>query len=189
MGIETRLWLIRHAPVDGPRGVIHGPDAPADTRDASAFAALRAGLPQNAFVVCSPARRTFETAVALGLDPVEQALFREQDFGSWTGRRHDDLIAELGDAYREFWKSPAGNAPPGGESFVDQISRTVAGLAGLPSGDAVLVVHSGTIRAALAIALDLSADAALRFVIDPLSLTRIDWLDSGWRVGGVNQKA
>jgi alpha-ribazole phosphatase len=188
MGIATKLWLIRHAPVDGPRGVIHGQDAPADTSDATGFAMLRASLPPNPFVVCSPARRTFETAVALGLDPVKQALFREQDFGSWTGRRHDDLVAELGDAYRDFWKSPAGSAPPGGESFVDQISRTVAGLAALPSGDAVLVVHSGTIRAVLAIALDPSPEAALRFVIDPLSLTRIDRLAEGWRVGAVNRR-
>jgi alpha-ribazole phosphatase len=188
MSIETRLWLVRHAPVDGPRGVIHGPDAPADTSDATAFAALKAGLPPNALAVCSPARRTFETAVALGLDPVKQAAFREQDFGNWTGRRHNDLLAEFGDAYRDFWKSPAGNRPPGGESFVDQIGRTVAGLAALPPGDAVLVVHSGTIRAVLAIALDLAPDAALRFVIDPLSLTRIDRLERGWRVGAVNRR-
>jgi alpha-ribazole phosphatase len=65
--------------------------------------------------------------------------------------------------------------------------RTVAGLATLPAGDVVLVVHSGTIRAALAIALDLAPDAALRFVIDPLSLTRIDRLTNGWRVVAVNK--
>jgi alpha-ribazole phosphatase len=122
----------------------------------------------------------------LGLDPVAQPLFREQDFGAWTGRRHNDLTAELGAAYHEFWKSPASNRPPGGESFVDQIERAKAGLASLPAGDAVLVVHSGTIRAVLAIALDLTPDGALRFVIDPLSLTRIDRLDSGWRVVAVN---
>ncbi len=188
MSTETRLWLVRHAPVDGPRGVIHGPDAPADTGDAAAFAALKARLPANAFAVCSPARRTFATAVTLGLDPVKQVLFREQDFGAWTERRHDDLVAEFGDAYREFWKSPASNAPPGGESFVDQIGRTADGLAALPAGDVVLVVHSGTIRAALAIALDLRPDAALRFVIDPLSLTRIDRLEDGWRVVAVNRR-
>ena len=188
MGAETNLWLVRHAPVDGPRGVIHGPDAPADVGDAAGFAALRAKLPAKALAVCSPARRTCETALALGLDPVKQDAFREQDFGAWTGRRHDDLVAELGDVYRDFWKSPASNAPPGGESFVDQISRAKAGLAELPAGDAVLVVHSGTIRAVLAIALDLAPDAALRFVIDPLSLTRIDRLDSGWRVVAVNRR-
>jgi alpha-ribazole phosphatase len=185
---ETNLWLVRHAPVDGPRGVIHAPDAPADVSDAAAFAALRAGLPQNAFAVCSPARRTFETAVKLGLDAVKQSAFREQDFGAWTGRRHNDLVTELGDVYRDFWKAPASNRPPGGESFVDQIGRTVAGLEALPSGDAVLVVHSGTVRAVLAIALDLAPDAALRFVIDPLSLTRIDRLENGWRVVAVNRR-
>ena len=188
MGTGTNLWLIRHAPVDGPRGVIHGPDAPADLSDAATFAALSARLPPDAFAVCSPARRTWETATALGLDPVKESTFREQDFGAWTGRRHDDLIAELGEAYRDFWKSPASNAPPGGESFVDQIGRTVDGLACLPSGDVVLVVHSGTIRAVLAIALDLAPDAALRFVIDPLSLTRIDRLENGWRVVAVNRR-
>jgi alpha-ribazole phosphatase len=188
MGAETNLWLIRHAPVDGPRGVIHGPDAPADISDTTAFAALKARLPANAFAVCSPARRTWETAIALGLNPIKQAAFREQDFGAWTGRRHNDLVAELGDAYRDFWKSPARNGPPGGESFVDQISRATAGLAALPAGDVVLVVHSGTIRAVLAIALDLAPDSALRFVIDPLSVTRIDRLENGWRVGSVNQR-
>jgi alpha-ribazole phosphatase len=188
MSAATNLWLIRHAPVDGPRGVIHAPDAPADICDAAAFAALKAKLPQNAYAVCSPARRTWETAVALGLNPIRELEFREQDFGAWTGRRHNDLVAELGDAYREFWKSPASNAPPGGESFIDQIFRATAGLKALPAGDVVLVVHSGTIRALLAIALDLAPDAALRFVIDPLSLTRIDRLENGWRVVAVNQR-
>ncbi len=188
MSNQTNLWLIRHAPVDGPRGVIHDPDAPADISDAAAFTVLKAKLPESVFAVCSPARRTWETALALGLDPLTQACFREQDFGAWTGRRHDDLVAEFGDAYRDFWKSPASNRPPGGESFVDQIGRTAEGLAALPSGDVVLVVHSGTIRAALAIALDLGPAAALRFVIDPLSLTRIDRLENGWRVVAVNQR-
>ncbi|MGO4711771.1 histidine phosphatase family protein [Bradyrhizobium sp. 2TAF24] len=185
----SRLWLIRHAPVDGPRGVIHGPDAPADVSDHIALAGLRRLLPSSATSFCSPARRTRETAAALGLTPQLAPLFREQDFGSWTGRRHDDLAAEMGDAYRAFWAASATNRPPGGESFVDQIARVSRGFAALPDGEAVLVVHSGTVRAALAIALDLAAENALRFVIDPLSLTRIDRLASGWRVAAVNQSS
>jgi alpha-ribazole phosphatase len=186
MSVATQLWLIRHAPVDGPRGVIHAADAPADLSDISAFAALKLRLPASAHAICSPMRRTRETAAMLRLDAVDEPDFAEQDFGAWTGRRHDDLAAELGAAYREFWKSPARSRPPGGESFVDQIERARAGLARLPAGDAVLVVHSGTIRAVLAIVLELSPDSALRFTIDPLSLTRIDRLESGWRVVGVN---
>ena len=188
MTAATNLWLIRHAPVDGPRGVIHSADAPADLRDVAAFAALKARLPVHALAVCSPARRTRETARMLKLDPIDAPDFAEQDFGDWTGRRHDDLAAERGAAYQEFWQSAAGNRPPGGESFTDQIARARRGLTRLPAGDVVLVVHSGTIRALLAVALDLAPDLALRFVIDPLSLTRIDRLESGWRVAGVNQR-
>ena len=184
---ETHLWLIRHAPVDGPRGVIHAPETPADLGDAAAFAALKARLPAGAFAVSSPARRTHETAVRLGLDATEDDAFREQDFGAWTGRRHSEIEAELGEAaYRAFWQSPGTNRPPGGESFADQIARARTGLARLPAGDVVLVVHSGTIRAVLAIALELAPELALRFVIDPLSLTRIDRLESSWRVVAVN---
>ena len=65
---------------------------------------------------------------------------------------------------------------------------TVHGLSRIEAGPATLVVHSGTIRAALCIALDLAPQAALRFVIDSLSLTRIDRLATGWRVVSVNQR-
>jgi len=39
----------------------------------------------------------------------------------------------------------------------------------------------------LCIALEIEPEAALRFAIDPLSLTRIDRLSGGWRVTSVNQ--
>jgi alpha-ribazole phosphatase len=186
MSEDIRLWLIRHAPVAGTSGVIHGNDVPADTSDATAIAALRAKLPGRAVSFASPVIRTLATAAALGLRPIAEQKFSEQDFGDWTGRRHDDLACELGAVYRDFWRAPANSRPPGGESFAEQIVRVGDGLAKLPAGDVILVVHSGTVRAALAIALDLPPEAALRFAIDPLSLTRIDRVASGWRVVGVN---
>ncbi|EJW09976.1 Alpha-ribazole-5'-phosphate phosphatase [Rhodovulum sp. PH10] len=188
MADELRLWLIRHAPVDGPRGVIHAPDAPADLTDTARLEALKAALPKDAPAWVSPARRTVETAQALGLTATEEMDFREQGFGEWTGRRHDDLAVELGPAYTIFWRAPARRRPPGGESFCDQIARVKRGIDTLPDGDAVLVVHSGTIRAALSIALDLAPECALRFVADPLSLTRLDRLAGSWRVGCVNRR-
>jgi len=187
MSEESRLWLIRHAPVAGQSGVIHDSDAPADVSDEAAFAALCAKLPAGAAAFASPSTRTLETAAALGLRPVAEPNFREQNFGDWTGRRHDDLAREPGTAYRDFWRAPANSRPPGGESFAEQVVRVRDGLVGLPPGDVVLVVHSGTIRAALAIALELAPEQALRFAIDPLSLTRIDRLTNGWRIVGVNR--
>ncbi|MBR0956421.1 histidine phosphatase family protein [Bradyrhizobium japonicum] len=184
----TFLWLIRHAPVDGIKGTIHAADAPADLTDHAQLDALRPRLPRDAASYASPSRRTLETARALGLEPDLVSEFSEQDFGSWTGRRHDELAASGGEAYAQFWSDPAHRRPPGGESFEDQVARVRLGLSRIGAGSATLVVHSGTIRAALCIALDLTPQAALRFVIDPLSLTRIDRLATGWRVVSVNQR-
>jgi alpha-ribazole phosphatase len=94
-----------------------------------------------------------------------------------------------------FWLAPAHAVPPGGESFVDVIARVSAAVTRLnrthPGRDIVAVAHGGSIRAALAFALDLDPEAALAFSIDPLSLTRLDHVDGpgaghGWRVSTVN---
>ena len=184
---NTSLWLVRHAAVEGAEGTIWAPNAPADLSDRPSFDRLRTRLPHGAKAYASPIRRTIETAKALQLDPVLVPEFSEQDFGEWTGRRHDDLAVTDGAAYARFWNDPARSAPPGGESFESQIVRVRRGLDRIDQDSAVLVVHSGTIRATLCVALDIEPVAALRFVVDPLSLTRIDRLSDGWRVAAVNQ--
>ena len=165
--------------------------SPLGQEQAAALASYLQTVPFDA-IYASPMKRVQQTLQKLlevqNRNPTVLEQLREVDFGAWTGRRHNDLVTELGETYRDFWKSPAGNRPPGGESFVDQIVRATEGLAALPAGDVVLVVHSGTIRAALAIALGLEPAGALRFVIDPLSLTRIDRLENGWRVVAVNTR-
>ena len=83
---------------------------------------------------------------------------------------------------------PPATGRPAAKVLSIRSSAREQGSRRLPAGDAILVVHSGTIRAVLAIALDLAPDNALRFVIDPLSLTRIDRLEDGWRVVAVNQR-
>jgi alpha-ribazole phosphatase len=185
---DTFLWLVRHAVVDGIAGTIHSSEASADLSDRAHLEALRKHLPHDAVSYASPSRRTVETARALGLDPTLMPEFKEQDFGHWTGRRHDDIAASGGEDYGRFWNDPARSRPPGGESFEDQIARVRQGLRGVAAGPATLVVHSGTVRAVLCIALDITPRAALRFVIDPLSVTRIDRLSSDWRVVSVNQR-
>jgi alpha-ribazole phosphatase len=184
---QSRLWLIRHAPVDGPRGVIHADDAAADVSDTAALLRLQMWLPNPHAAISSPARRARETAAALGLAAVADPSFGEQDFGRWTGRTHAEIRRDSEAAHDAFWRAPASNRRPDGESFVEQIARVSRAIEALPSGDVILVAHAGTIRAALALALDMPPDSALRFVIDPLSLTRLDRLDKGWRVVGVNR--
>ncbi|MBY6260497.1 histidine phosphatase family protein [Azospirillum sp. 412522] len=200
----TRWWLIRHAPVHNPGNVICGSsDREADTGNRAAAAALAAGLPADALWLTSPLRRSRQTAQALwsraprlaGTAVVEPAL-AEQDFGEWEGISHD--IAALRDAEEaaRFWRDPAHHAPPGGESFATVMDRTADALRRLTDlhagRDLVAVIHAGTIRGALALALDLTPEAALRLRIDPWSLTRIDHHHAGtgsWSVGGMNLQA
>ena len=187
MSETTSFWLIRHAAVDGPKGTIWPANAPADLGDRRSLDHLRTHLPQDARAYASTARRTIDTAKALQLDPVLVPEFAEQDFGDWIGRRHDDLAAAGGEAYVQFWNDPARSIPPGGESFESQVARVRQGIGRIEARSAIMVVHSGTIRAMLCIALEIEPQAALRFAVDPLSLTRVDRLRGNWRVMSVNQ--
>lgn len=206
----TRWWWVRHAPVTVNDGCIYGQTDPVcDCDDAAAFLGLASLLPREAVWVTSHLARTHMTAAAIvraglpGPDPVpgpgvivEQDL-AEQSFGDWHGMKYTDLAEMQADAYHRFWLAPAHEAPPGGESFVHVMERVSHAIRRLndehETRDIIAVTHGGTIRAALAEALDLTPEAALAFSIDNLSLTRIERFDGpgvghGWRVVTVNQR-
>ncbi|MHA7060710.1 histidine phosphatase family protein [Azospirillum argentinense] len=196
---NTRWWLIRHAPVPNPGNMIYGRSDPAaDTGDSDALAALAARLPPQAVWVTSHLRRTRQTAAALRLPGSDMALVEralaEQDFGRWEGLSHD-AVAELHpEEARRFWSDPAAEAPPEGESFaavMERVAGAIGRLTDLYAGrDLVAVIHGGSIRAALALALDLTPQAALRLAVAPLSLSRIDHYGSegggSWSVTALN---
>jgi alpha-ribazole phosphatase len=212
---QTCWWWIRHAPVINPGGRVYGQtDVPADTSDAAAFAALAQRLPRDAVWLTTQLRRTRQTAEAIHAALEAAGLARpaldvepefiEQNFGGWQGRTYAEIgayglgagqAAGGGVTGHRFWLAPAHETPPGGESFVTVISRVAAAIERrmeLHAGrNIVVVAHGGTIRAALAKALDLPPETALAFSVDNLSLTRLDRVDGpgpghGWRVGPVN---
>lgn len=209
MADVTRWWWVRHAPVTINNGRCYGQtDLPCDCSNDAAFSALAQRLPKEAVWVTSPLQRTHLTAAGIvkaglpGPDPipgpdvlVEPELI-EQHFGEWQGRTYAELAELNGNLWPRFWLAPAHEAPPGGESFVDLLTRAHPAIARLSAEhrgrDIIAVTHGGTIRAALALALDLAPEAALAITIDNLSLTRIEhFADAnaarGWRVTAVNQ--
>ncbi|MCC7166087.1 MAG: histidine phosphatase family protein [Rhodospirillales bacterium] len=181
---ETRWWWIRHAKVKGGAGTVVGrTDLDADLAGIHPLP----GLPDPARVIATPLKRTQQTLAALGRKPdVIEPAFLEQDFGLWQGRRWDEIGGEA-DSY---WADMGRARPPEGESFADVVARVAVGLhrhgAEIPEGDVLALAHAGSIRAALALALDLSPAKALALTIDNLSLTRLSRTDQGWRVEGVN---
>lgn len=195
---ETRLWWLRHAPVPDPRGRILGQrDLACDTSDEDWFKAIAARLPQRPVVVDSGLLRTRQTLAALEREgsvlapSISEPAFAEQDFGQWTGHGWDELASAKDPDLAAFWADPAGAEPPGGESFAAVVRRVEAGMTRLVAThgerDILICAHAGSIRAALAVALGIDPAKALSFVVEPLSLTRLDHLEQGaWRIGQVN---
>jgi alpha-ribazole phosphatase len=200
---ETRFWLIRHALVDeNSRAILYGiMDVPLceTTLEAQApmYAALASRLPRPAKWKVTPLSRTLRTAQAifnagypaeeLGVEPdlIEQSL------GEWQGLPHAELPAKLAAPQHPFWPLAGDEKPPGGESMVEVIVRAGAALERIAEThrgeDVVIISHGGTIRAAVAYALNVHPDNALHLSIHNLSLTGLERHPEGWRMTCVNE--
>ncbi len=138
-------------------------------------------------VVCSPYRRTVQTAsaiaVAVGLNPREVPELRECDFGAWEGLTFAEVQAGWPDELRD-WLAATAVAPPGGESF-DEVGRRVdsarARLMARYAGRTVVVVsHVTPIKHLVRSALGAPASALHRLRMMPASLSAVSW----WADGG-----
>lgn len=200
--MQHRFWLIRHALVDAAAlTYLYGTnDVPicdsTMAADAPRYAALAARLPRPARLIATPLSRTQVTAAAifragypdtpLGIDPA----FVEQNFGDWQGLPISGFDARTPHERHPFWPIHAAETPPGGESFDEMVARVgpaLDRLAATGPADTIIVTHGGTIRAACAHALKLSAHQALSLSVDNISLTRLEHNDNGWRLISLNE--
>ena len=212
MSTVTRWWWVRHAPVIGHDGRIYGQDDhDCDCSDRETFRRLARVLPDDAVWIATHLRRTQRTAASIAAEmaagptpaPLIEPDLAEQHFGDWQGMTNAELAARRDGAWHRFWLAPAHEAPPGGESFaavVERVSAAVRRLSAAHAGrDIVAVTHGGTIRAALALALNLNPEQALAFSVDNCGLTRLDHIagtagshapdgPDAWRVHLVNAR-
>lgn len=199
----TRFWLIRHAVVEeNARAMMYGTmDVPLCSDSLVSqqpmYTALARRLPADALWFITPLSRTRVTAEAIqkagyGSRPltVEPGLL-EQALGQWQGLSHAEFPTRLEQTPHYFWPVSGAERPPGGESMADVCSRVGKSLdrlaAAHPHQDMVVVSHGGAIRAALAHALHISADTALHFSVQNLSLTILECHDGNWRIVTVNE--
>lgn len=196
---STRWWWVRHGPVVRNNSICVGHlDLVPDLSDHEATAALSEILPDSPVWVCTPLTRTRATLDAIRAHrsgeqpaPIVEPGFAEQHFGRWQGMTYDAVQAETGAAA---WRTPSTIQPPGGERYdalYARVSETVDRVgASCSGGDIVVVGHAGSIRAALAKALDLNLDRALSLSVAPLSLTSMTCHGEGsWSVQFVNRLA
>ncbi len=199
-----RFWLIRHALVDAAAlSFLYGTnDVPVCdatmAAEAPRYATLTARLPHDARLICTPLSRTQDTAAALFragypetkiiIDPA----FVEQNFGEWQGVPIATFDARETHQRHPFWPINAAETPPGGESFDDMVARVGPALdrlaATATTRDTIIITHGGTIRAACAHALGLTAHQALSLAVENISLTMLQHHDHGWRLISLNEQ-
>lgn len=200
---ETRFWLIRHALVEeNARAMLYGvmDVSLCETtllEQAPMYRGLAFRLPRPAVWRVTPLSRTRRTAEAIFAAGYPEAALGEepdlieQSLGEWQGLPHHELPPRLTQPKHAFWPLSGTEHPPGGESMAEVIARVGPAMERLarenPDQDVVIVSHGGAIRAAVAHAIGIGPDNALHLSIQNLSLTRLERLPEGWRVGCVNE--
>lgn len=177
----TTFLLIRHAAHTLAEGTLAGhlPGvglSAAGEAQAARLADRLATLPIAA-IYAGPLTRTQQTAAVLaarcGLPVLPVEGLTEIDFGTWTGKRFDDLAADPAWAA---WNSFRSSAPtPSGELMVGVQARAVAALQAIarlhPDQTVVVVSHADVIKAVIAHYLGIPLDLFHRIAIDLASIS------------------
>lgn len=187
----TRVLLVRHGnSTANTSGILAGwsPGVHLDARGKEQVQELAQRLREVPIthLVSSPLQRTLETARIIGdgrrLDLVKDKRVGELNYGYWTGEQLKKL------AKQSLWAAvqthPSSVTFPGGESMQAAANRAVtacrdwASAAEQDSGDQAVVLivsHGDIIKAVLADALGMHLDMFQRIVIDPASLSVINY--------------
>lgn len=114
--------------------------------------------------------------------------FIEVDYGTWSGKKLSTLSRQ------RLWKTVQ-NVPsqvqfPAGESMANMSERTSRALASLVkttgNGLSIVVSHGDVIKSLITHALGLHLDELQRFVVDPASITILDFGDAKPRLLAMN---
>ncbi len=132
-------------------------------------------------IYSSPLERCLETispySKAVGKRVNFDKNFVEMDYGSWSGRKLASLRREK--LWSRIQKKPSSVRFPEGESFTEMSRRIQIGLNSLSrrhrKGGVLVVSHGDPIKFAIAATLGLKIDDFQKIVVDPASLTIIDW--------------
>ena len=133
-------------------------------------------------IVRSPLQRCEETiaalAEALGLEPVVDERLSEVDYGSWTGRKLDELGKEP--LWKTVQRHPSAAVFPEGEGLAQVQARAVAAVrehdraVAAEHGPGVLWLacsHGDVIKAVLADAVGSHLDQFQRILVEPASVS------------------
>jgi broad specificity phosphatase PhoE len=128
--------------------------------------------------VCAPEKRTRQTAELLGLRAETEPLLADLNCGAWRG----SVLTGVGPADLTLWLTDPSQAPHGGESVADLVTRVGGWLDSLADrrGRLVAVTHPGVIRAAIIFALNAPSKSFWRIDVGPVSRTVMHLRGGAW---------
>lgn len=191
-----RLWLVRHGvtqwSVEKRYCGWSDPPLVSEGEEQARLLAQRFKGKAIAKIYSSDTQRAVQTAEIIsrsvpGSMTIEQALeWREMHFGAWEGLTYEGIMANASEQ-PGFFRDPVGEAPPGGESFEQLVTRVRKGLRktfmdvnvwvggqGEEQAHYVLVSHGGPLRVLLCLLLASPVERQWQFRLDPGSLSAID---------------
>ena len=178
---SLRLTLVAHALTPSLRGLVLGGDAEPDPAGLQAARELEV---QAEAVYAGPERAAVRTAEALGLTPVVEPALRDREYGDWTGRELEELLAADQERVSAWLERPH-TAAPGGESENDVLTRVADWLGDLgrrdgERGTAVAVVHPAVVRAIVLYVVDAPAESLRRVDVRPLATVELTLHAGSW---------
>lgn len=199
----TRILLLRHAhSVANAKGILAGrsPGVTLSERGLKQAMEVADRLKSVEFsqIRISPMERCSETVVPLISQFNKVAAKRidieidedlvEVDYGKWTGKKLAVLSKDK--AWKVVQDTPSAMYFPGGEGLLDVQARAMRGLNRVTktsgSGAKLLVSHGDVIKAIVASVLGTHLDHFQKIVIDPASITVLDFNGKDYRVLTLN---
>lgn len=142
-----------------------------------AVAQLRVSPMERCFETISPWLNEVVLKNSPDFEPIIDPSLNEVDYGDWSGKKLISLARKK--EWRTVQESPSRMYFPGGEGIAQMQSRAMSvvhELAKLPdSKTAVIVSHGDVIKSIVASALGTHLDEFQRIIIDPASVSVLDY--------------
>jgi probable phosphoglycerate mutase len=194
-----RLVLIRHAHSEAnAAGILSGrlPNVHlsekgteqakrlADRLGYFAISELRISPMERCFETVQPWINQFLAPKSKGFEPVIDPELTEVDYGSWSGRKLSVLSKNK--LWRTVQQTPSRMYFPAGEGIANMQSRAMKSVhemvASKKKGAAVIVSHGDVIKSVIASALGMHLDEFQRIIIDPASVSILEYSEMKPRV-------
>lgn len=180
----TTFYLLRHAHSQAnSEGILAGriPDIHLSTIGRKQAKALTGIGLKIDIVVSSPLERCMETVKAFATSVrkpvIESTAFLEMNYGDWSGAKLKSLARKRD--WQKVRKEPSRFTFPNGESFSAAEQRVITELKRLnrkyPQKRILIVSHGDIIKMAINATLDLPLDRFQRIIVDPASLSAVEW--------------